>query len=299
MTLQHFKNLQEKNQPQVVDFEYSVGYIAQATRNGLYIATSDETAVVFTHRDDDPHSKYVIVVSSGLQRAELIRNIAPQLASSSQKDVIVKNVGADLESRLLQRGFEQYLPEEQWDNYARYDDNTFPQQVIDSEEYCGLRGSKYASLREELRRFERQYSLSLRPYETKDDISMLVRKWASQMKERNGVNEDELLRSHQMFLDHNSDYVQYVVEDNKSGQIIGYMSFSKISDNTLGFNVLINDFSYRNLYRVMMDKGIEIAHDQGFRYINLQGSEDEAQYRSKRRFKAEIEIPKKHLVYRY
>lgn len=106
--------------------------------------------------------------------------------------------------------------------------------------------------------------------------------------------------SHRLFLDFDKHfYHQKIVDYSKYtiiGDIMGLLCFSRISDSCLGFNALINDFSYRNLYRWMMHEGVRIAKTKGFRYLNIQGSEDADQYQSKQRFKAEIEIPKKHLV---
>lgn len=298
VNLTDFKISQEQYQPEALDFEYNLGYLLQSTRNGVFVQVEGDTAIVYTRKSLDQNSSYVIVASAGKNPESLIEKTAKELVAESGRDVIVKNVGEDLESRLKAISFEDYTEEESWDNYSEYDDNTFPQQIVSTKEVGELRGPKYSSLREELSRFSREYSISLETYCNESDFDEILEKWAIQMEERDSLNREETKRSHLMFKEKSLKFPQYIVREDNSREVIGFMSFSEISKNCLGFNALINDFSYRNLYRFMMHQGIKIANKLGYQYVNLQGSEDLNQYRSKRRFKANIEINKKHLVYR-
>ena|SRR3989338_1576724 len=77
----------------------------------------------------------------------------------------------------------------------------------------------------------------------------------------------------------------------------GDFFFSEVSPKCLGYNVLVNDFEYRNLYRMLMLEGARISDSLVYQYLNIQGSEDTNQYISKRRMKAEFEIQKEHLIF--
>jgi hypothetical protein len=46
-----------------------------------------------------------------------------------------------------------------------------------------------------------------------------------------------------------------------------------------------------------MLKACEIAYNLDYKYLNIQGSEDEGQYISKLRLKPEFQIKKLHMVY--
>lgn len=293
-----FKALQERYQPETLDFEYNLGYLLQATRNGAFNCVEDESIVVYTRKSLDETSQYVIVASAGKDPISLMKKVTKELARESGRDVIVKNVGENLEIILKEKGFEDYTEEERWDSSSKYDDNTFPQQIVCTEKVSKLKGSKYSSLREELERFDRKYSVSIENYWDENDFELILDKWARQMEERENLDRKEAKRSHLMFRDKNPNFYQYVVRNDTSLEIIGFLCFSEISKDCLGFNALINDFSYKNLYRYMMYQGIKIAQSLGYQYVNLQGSENSNQYRSKRRFKANLEIKKKHLVYR-
>jgi len=297
VTLEHFKELQRRYQPETVDFEYNTGYLMQATRNGTYIHTEDETAVIYTKKAADEGSQFVIVAAAGKDRSGLIMSAARSLSMMCPEAVIIKNVGEDLEPDLKCAGCSEYGCGDMWDSYAKYDDNTYPQLIVDAEECAGLKGSKYTRLREEMNRCKRDYSIDVVEYDDESAFDRLLDMWADRLAKSNGIDKAEIKRSHEMFRPVRDEFFQHCVRDADTGAVIGFLSFSEISKNCLGFNALINDFSYRNLYRLMMFEGIKIADRLGYHYVNLQGSEDEAQYKSKLRFKPGIVISKKHLVY--
>lgn len=295
MVFEDFKKQQREHQPNALDFEYCTGYLRQATRNGCFERTEDDTSIIWTRRQPNK-DRYVIVASSGKNRVGIIESTSKELAKESEKDVVVKNVGRDLEVKLKASGFEDYRDDERWD-YSKYDDNTYPQQIVDTEKCSSLEGPKYSSLREELMRFRRKVPIKVVPYKSKERVKSLLERWAEQMSRRDAnMNYDELIRSHEDFIESNTAYLQFEILNPDS--VVGFISLSEISRRCMGFNALINDFSYRNLYRAIMFEGIKIVNEHGYHFVNLQGSEDEDQHKSKRRFKAGTEIPKKHLVYR-
>lgn len=296
---------QKNHHPDTLDFQYSPGYLAQATRNGRNNYVSSDGAVIYTHLNPDPSSQYVIVASAGKDRDKAIAKAARILAKSSGQDVIVKNVG--LESRLSEPGFEDYREDESWDEYSKYDDNTFPQQVIDTYSYS-LEGSQFAKLREQIGRFDRDHLVMdiLIGGHPNPRVEMagtgyfksLLRIWAQQMAERKGLDADEFIRTNEMFGPENRKFLHYSFSDLDSNKPFGALTFSEISQHCLGLNAVINDFSFNNSSRYLTHRAILLAKDLGYRHLNLQGSEDENQHRSKRKFRAPIEIPKKHLVFR-
>ncbi len=288
------QKLKDKYHPNILDFEYCTGYIKQATRYNLTSLTSEDSLIFAGTKNENLDSSPVIVVAIGKDRAEQIIKYAKHLAESHQQDVIIKNVGLGLEEKLKEVGFEDYSFDEAWLDESKYDDNTFPQQVVNVQDCLSLQGSKYRRLRSELRRFDKRYGLDVRK-STGNNFRRILNQWAEQMAERIEVNEDYYLDSNQM-LDLE---LAYDIFDNKTNNLIGYLSFSEISEKCLGFNSLMNDYNYKNSYRRFMFEAVRIARDLGYPFLNLQGSEDYGQHKSKRVFQAEIEIPKKHLVYRF
>lgn len=115
------------------------------------------------------------------------------------------------------------------------------------------------------------------------------------MSNRNGGSNQSYVNSHSFYGCENRDYYQFLVFSDSS-EPIGFLSFSKISSTCLGFNALINDFAFFNSYRLCMWEACKIAHQIGFNYLNIQGSEDIAQFESKKRFKGQIQQQKIHMI---
>ena len=295
--LGNLRNLVSKFHGDFCDFELCNGYILQATRNYFDSRKFSDGIVIFTKKLYGDN--FVVVTSAGTNRAENIYTVAKELFENSSKHVVIKNVGKELESKLLKLGCRHYRVDERWDDKSKYDDNTFSEQVLDAKRLHELVGPDFKSLREEQTRFNREYQIEVKKWEGCDPkvVEGVLKKWIDNMHLRNDWNKDELRASHEMFCDSRGDLIHFGVYDSKNGNLIGFLVFSEISPKCLGYNVLVNDFEYKNLYRILMLEGARIADSLGYQYLNIQGSEDTSQYLSKRRLKAEIEIPKEHLIF--
>ncbi len=292
--LKRFKELQMQYQPETQDFCYSLGYIQQATRNGLYVDEDETNSVIYTKRHQKS-DQLVIIASAGQDRDKYIAESAVRLVNASQKPIIIKNV--DTMTTLYQYGCRDYTPTEKWDNLSRYDDNTFPQQVVSVNDACSLRGKNYRKLRWEMKRFDEGALLEVHPYTSPALFDFLMDKWVRDICIRTGCDEEEARRSNMMYRIPDPDiYHQFQIKDYRH-HWLGIINFSHISMTTLAYNMMIVNPEYRNIYRRCIYEGIKIAQKLGYEYLNLQGSETLGQHLSKRRFKANIEIPKKHMVY--
>jgi|GEM_PF-3725100 len=292
-----FRDLCKKHHENALDFEFCNGYILQATRNGFGSKEFGEGLVIFTKKRVGEN--YVIMAYAGKDRGKGVFKTAKVLFGESGKPVIIKNVGEGIENELLSLGCRHYRVKEWWDTQSKYDDNTFPEQILNCQEYIDLEGPKYQSLREEKARFEKSYEMEIRKWDNcePDKIKDILGLWINKMSLRNGWEKDELLASHEPFCNSRSDLIHYGVYDSKNDNIIGFLVFSEISAKCLGFNVLVNNFDYRNSYRILMIEAAKISNQLGYKYLNIQGSEDTNQFLSKKRLKAEIEICKEHLIY--
>jgi hypothetical protein len=253
--------------------------------------------VIFTKKREtnDP----VIITCVGKDREQKIVEVAKELLGSRKKPVIIKNVGKDLEEGLLDLGCRHYRVDEWWDDSSKYDDQSFPQQVLNTAMLTNLEGSIFQSLREEYNHFHREYAIDIQRWKTcnLEEVEELLQKWIDNMHLRNDWNKEELRASHELFIKEREDFFHFGVYDKQNKKLIGFLVFSEISKKCLGFNVLVNDFTYKNLYRVLMLEAAKIALSLGYPYLNIQGSEDSNQYLSKRRLKAEFEIHKEHLIF--
>jgi hypothetical protein len=292
-----FRTFVSKYHSNICDFEFCNGYILQATRNGMWSRRFDDGIVIFTKKRNSEN--YVVVACAGNNRAIKIAGVAKELFEYSNRPVVIKNVSKETECGLLERGCRHYRVNEWWDDLSKYDDNSFPEQVLSSTSLVSLDGPNFQSLREERARFDREYKIEVRKWEVCRQVVVeeILKKWIDNMHIRNNWDEGELRLSHELFCNSHSDLIHFGVYDLNTGALIGYLAFSEISTKCLGYNVLVNDFEYRNLYRMLMLEGARIADSLGYQYLNIQGSEDTNQYLSKRRMKAAFEIQKEHLIY--
>lgn len=293
--LHKYRELIKKFHANSIDFEFCNGYILQATRHGLGAREFQDGLVFYTKKRT---GEWVVVSAVGTNRAGNIVETAKSLAVDSGEAVVIKNVDSSLESNLLPI-CRQYRVDEWWDELAKYDDNTFPELILDTAELVSLTGPTYQSLREEQNRFNKEYGIEVRESKNPDSekLEPLFKVWIDSMHLRNDWDKDELRASHEMFFNPLEGLFHYEIFDSKADKLIGFLAFSEVSPLCLGYNVLISDFTYRNLYRVLMLKGAEIANHRGYKYLNIQGSEDADQYASKLRLKPEIRTYKEHLIY--
>jgi DNA-binding Lrp family transcriptional regulator len=294
------KEIVRRRQLSPFDFEYCEGYLVQAVRNFPKIAYLNSNMAFVTKKLPEQGGNYVIVLADGFDQIGVYKKMCRHLYQESLKSVIIKNVGEDLEIKLKdQKYFRGYGDGEIWDDYAKYDDNTYPQIIIHNKKFLDLEGPEYQKLREKLNWFDRRYNLEIITYSSEyyDVFDQLLDKWAGQMYALHGMSKNELIGSHQVYRETKNYYFQYLLRDKKSQQWVGYLCASTCSELVCGFNALLNDFNVPELYRKMMYKMIEISSRLGFTYTNLQGSETLEQFKTKEWFVPEKLIHKKHLVY--
>lgn len=269
----------------------------QATRNGLFAIEENDTTVVYTPKHDS--QGYVIVAAIGKDKKALLFQTAKALYDQSGKPVVIKNVNQKLGRALLENGCRHYYADEWWDPWFKYDDNTFPEQVLDTKEVLELKGKEFQKIRNEMNTFKRKHVYEVRKADKLDSsqIIKLAAHWARNLNERNFVGEKFLIESVKMFFDKNEHLVHFEVIDTDTKALIGLLAFSEISSNCMAANLLLNDFSYRNSSRIFMIEGARCVGQLGYTYLNTQGSEDTNQHLAKRMLKPAKQIFKTHLVF--
>lgn len=294
------KEIVRRSEDDVMDFEYCPGYLLQACRNLPRVAYVGDNIAFYTKKSKAKNAPYVVVLVAGMNRRTALTKLCQNLYTKSKQPVIIKNIGKEEETPLLQeKYFRRYKTDEFWDDYARYDDNTYPQVVIRNKSLLEMKGKMYKNLREKLSWFQKRYSLEIAPYQETDKkvFHTLLRQWARNMSQTHGLDEKELFASHTMYGETKDFYYQYLVYEKAQKKYVGYISLSAISQNVCGYNALIHDFTVKELYKMMMYKGAEIANRLGFEYTNIQGSENNNQFVTKSWFVPERLQEKVHLVY--
>lgn len=280
--------------PQSKNHEDSWGYIIQATRNmgGRWYDPVTQSLVFFGRK---PLDNNTLVIPNFFAEPEHLKSIIEELQLTfNVSKTVLKNINPQDIEKFTPYGFWQYYANEQWDDFSRFDDQTYPQLVIDLKVLAEKKGPGYGELRRCLHKVS---FTSIRSYNDKDRDAVL-----SIFKEKDA---DKFLpkqfwgmyyESHKMFPD--ADIEKFVITDKKTDKVLGFTATSDISSTTSAmvagiFAPGIKLESVWGLYSTLL-----IKHQQGFKFANVGGFETKETYNFVRRaFRPVEELQRIHLVY--
>lgn len=287
-----------KFRPLTNHYEDSWGYIIQATRYDGFKWYDKRTGslVLFgkkSRRDD------TLVVPNFIGKISYLKDVLNKvLEQENISKAIIKNVNPLDKLLFLAQGFREYNDDEYWSKYAPYDDQTFPQLVIDLNRLAVPKGRQYRNLRTALRK---PLALDFRKYKSSDKEEVLIlfslrdgnnSKNISQEARENGM----YYVSHAMYPDASLDKMVFI--DRKTNKIIGFIASSDISKRNTClvasiFKPTVNTESVWGIYQSML-----LKYQQGFQQINIGGVETSGTFHFLRRYFRPVEqIAKTHLVY--
>ncbi|MEK7570717.1 MAG: hypothetical protein AAB553_00450 [Patescibacteria group bacterium] len=286
-----------KFRPGSKNYEDSWGYIIQATRyRGFKWYDRQTDSLIFWGRKSDKDSR--IVIPSFFANLDQLTYVINKVQKTLQtSNTILKNINIEDIDKFCSYGFRPYKEEETWTKEARFDDQTYPNSIVDLEKLLQLQGKDYHHLRKALRKDS--YAL-IRKYKESDKDSVL-RVFA--LRDGNSLNSSTsaylkgmFYASHEMYP--SASMEKFVVIDKISREVIGFTAFSEINSTNAAFVALIFKpgiklASVWGIYQTLV-----IAYKKGFKTINFGGSEIEGTYVFvKRTFKPIEYIQKTHLVY--
>ena len=282
-----------------VDFELSAGYVYQATRHGFGAAIGPDSVTLFTR--DPVSERPVIVASVGRGRAERIADVARQLYERFRRPVVVKNVAPALEPELRSLGLRDYTEGEHWRPWAPRDDNTFPEQILETGRLVRLTGERYRKLRHERNQFLRRHRCDVAASSPSrpelDERARLLEVWARRLGQRTGLRPEDLAATVRGLLAARPGLHHYEARDRDTASVVALFVLSPVSRACLAFNALVSDPDYPSSFRVWVIAAAALAAGLGYALLNVQGSEDHAQHLSKRKLRPVTELPKTHLVF--
>ncbi len=295
--LEGVRILKDKQSWKELNFEYCAWYIYQALRNWPRVFLDWETLLFCNPKHCKGDNKDRVVSVFRWPSTETICEDIKQAKNEIWCErLFVKNIDLVDREEFLKNWFKEYSDTQSRDDLSKFDDNTYPQVVVDCKEVQGMEWPERASLREEMARVQRLYPLELKSYDPnthKDLPTPLLSKWVDDMLERDKGDREEMIRAHDFFFEENSYFTQFLAFSEK--ELIWFLCFSEVSKSCAWFNVLINDFNFYSSYRYLMHKWIIEMAKAWYQYCNLQGSETESQFNSKVRFKHEKLLPKIHM----
>jgi hypothetical protein len=284
-----------RKRPHSKNYEDSWGYIIQATRyNGCkWYHPATDSLIFFGRKSLTDHTLVIVTFFAKPQYlANVIKIVQNELRAPR---TIIKNVPSELINEFLVLGFRTYNEYEGWFEESRFDDQTYPQQIIDLAKVIGKKGKVYKRLRNAL---NKKPPLTLRPY-TASDKGALVK--ILQSKDQLSSmsykkNRGAYLISHEMYL--NAPVDKYTVTKTSTGKILGFTATSPISsqDTALVAAIFSPGCSIESIWGVYQTACLQ--YNKGYKRINLGGSETEGTYNFMRRtFRPVKKLQRTHLIY--
>ncbi len=282
--------------PRSINYEDSWGYIIQSTRYyGFKWYDPHTDSLIFFGRKSDTDS--TLVIPSFFAEPKYLAQVINHVQNTKKApQTILKNINPQKLTNLIPYGFRKYKKNEGWCKEARFDDQTYPQLVIDLEKVTKKRGQAYKKLRTAL---NKKPNITIRKY-NKFDKKAVLKIFA--LKDENSKNnlkksKGAYYASHIMYLTSNLD--KFVIIDNETKNIVGFTATSDISsvNTTLVASLFkpgLKVVSVWGIYQTLIKKYL-----QGFLKINLGGCETIGSYNFMRRtFQPVKKIKKTHLVYK-
>ncbi|MFH1390852.1 MAG: phosphatidylglycerol lysyltransferase domain-containing protein [Candidatus Diapherotrites archaeon] len=289
-----------------VDFSNSWFYTIQSTIFGAYKYYDGKTLISFTTKTPE-ETLFSITAYLGKNALEKAFDLAKELKKTSKKQVVFKNLTSEQSEKLKKLGCEDYRKGDYWNNFYKYDDDTFPEIIIDLQELVPLKGNDLKTLRYRVNSFyKNDYKVEDYSAKYSKDVSEILTDWLELIKDRykDYLKEDKIIlhsaEIHKKFLElidsgKADDYLSKIIFLNKKpvAFAIGY----KISSKTFGLytNVTSND-DVKGLSETIIYELLKEAHEKGYVYANLGGSEFKSLLKYKDKFKPTKHLQKTHVV---
>lgn len=279
------------------DIKDSWAYTLQATRNLPMKYFSEDILVLLTVKDD---RSAIVIPNYFVPSEQQLADVVKILCSSTGLPVVLKNVDDTPEAvnKLRAFGFSPYAPGERWDADSRYDDQTYPQAVLDLNKlappagFSQPLGPAYYQLR---KRLKHSSNLKITFYDQQKDYAQTESLLHAQAESR----DNSVYAANHLFLVMPPSANAFSLTFSINGQALGFSLLDRISDTTAAWNSIIYDrrFSPNLSSRITFESAMFVK-SRGFTKLNLQGSETAGLNQWKKTFVPCRQIPKTHLIYR-
>jgi hypothetical protein len=277
------------------NYEDSWGYIIQATRyGGFKLYDSAARSLIFFGRKSpaDPSLVIPLFFAEPSYLAATARQVQRSL---NAPQIIFKNINPQDIPAFLPYGFREYQAGERWSAAARFDDQTYPQQIVKLQMLEHPKGRKYHQLKRQL---NKKPPVTLRPYQAADKEAVLE---VFVLKDGNtkatpGKETGMYYASHAIYPD--ADIDKFVVTDVTTNKIVGFTAMSDISARTTALvaSIFTPDTKIASVWAI--HQTLLVKYRAGFQFANVGGTETDGSYTFlNHTFRPIEELEKTHLIY--
>jgi len=265
-----YRNLVYRHRPYSVRMEDSWQYIRQATRNnGEFYLNNNNLVVLGKHPSLD-----LLVAVNVLGDISCLKDI--------RDPILAKNVHPLEREIYFKQGFRELNSNEYWSLSCKYDDQTYPQQILSTQNVIRGAGGEFEEMRREIHRVQK-LNIKTRPY-TLDNKLQVEELLIAQDKNNKGTYE-----SHEMYLDVLSGSTIY--EMNK--EIVGFTLIDEFSNNCVAANAFIYNTEISGFPGYVTHY---LCSNTRKSFFNMQGSETKSLDTWKRKFDPVMSIKNMHLI---
>ncbi len=281
--------------PNSIRYEDSWGYIIQATRYGGFKWYDPKTGslIFFGRKSFDDET---LIVPNFFAEPDYLIKVVNKLQDILQvSKTILKNINPNEISQFIPYGFREYAINERWNTQYKFDDQTYPQVILDLKKVIPAKGRMFHPLRKAL---HKNPNVAIRKYKVSDKKAVLE---IFALNDGNKLSAPEkesgmFFASHVMYPA--ADIDKYVITDNKTNKILGFTATSDISPKAVSLVASLlkpntGSMGVWAMYQTLVKKYLE-----GFQIVSLGGSETENTFKFKlEKFHPVELLYKTHLIY--
>lgn len=293
---------------ETLDYGNSWPYIVQSTFFKGYKYFDGDTLIAFTLKEPN---KLPFVITKALGKAALEKTIllANKLHKLSNEKVILKNLSDKQFDFFRKNGFSDYPKGDCWNNFYNYDDDSFPETVIQLRPLMDKKGEDYKSLRYHLNHFSKKVGFEIKEYDLSNhlsDANNVLNYWVNSIKERYPKH----LQNDPIYLHSVDLHRKYISElpAGKNGQHYfanilyannqpaGFALLSKISDKCVGVYSNFCKNSHKGLSETLLYYSLARAYAAGFEFANFGGAEFENLLEFRYKFNPMTHLQRHHAI---
>ncbi len=289
-----------------LDYANARNFVTQSTFFGGHIHLQ-ETGIVLATKRHPKQGPPVITQWFGPKGKQTAATLAETLAERGEK-VIIKNIGQSERDWFVKNGFHDYREADGWSPFFRFDDDTYPQCVLDLGKTTKLAGPGLKTLRYHVKRFKRENDWKLLPLtpERRVDAMTVHADWSRDYRKRHArfiqadPSNGHSVDLHRRFiLDPQNiynakDLLSFVLYANE--RPCGFSLLERVSRTCVGLYSSIAASNKNGISETLILESLREAHEAGYRHANLGGSEFSSLHRFKLKFEPVQFIQKTHLV---
>lgn len=302
----YFSFLNEISKKEPFLYSNSWPFICQIARYNSKRYYDGKSLITIIGKKYNPNY-FEIVKPLGLDPIKKVIFLCKVLNKISSRPILIRKLTKEQFMILKKKGYKE--PSWQTNLLEKLPDDVYPQPICNIEYILSLKGKKYSALRQRLNYFKKLNSKAqIFCEQLKKDALCVLDKWkasfVSRFKNRRyklPINNSYYFDPYLIFIEKfakridNENYFSIIVYINSNP--VAFSFYGKISSFCISQYANLADTRFKGLSEYLTYETLKIAHSQGFKYVNLGGSETETLHRYNMKFGPFKFIKEYYIIY--